>query len=329
MEIEQFNKVLAGMKIAATCGSISNHGSFTFYDLILQPTCKVSKIRGLLTEIGLTLRCQPPVIIPIAKDGIVRLQTVTGQQRNIDFHSDYTAPNDGYLPFYFGEDPEGYAVETDMAENPHMLVSGATGSGKSIALHMLIGNAIYRNVDLFLSDPKGVEFSQYRDMRNTSAYTSTYSGTVEMVSDLIGIMDERYRLMSQIGVQSAQQSKVIKPLMLVIDEVADLIAVDEKKRLENLLGRLAQKSRASGIYIILATQRPSVGVINGLIKANFPARLCCKVASRVDSQIVLDEVGAEHLIGRGDAILKNYNNTFTRLQIAYTNAKLNLEIVGV
>ena len=314
------------MKIAAECSAITNHGSFTFYDLVLQPTCRVSKVRGLLTEIGLALKCHPPVIVPIAKEGIVRLQTVTGEQRKVNFHSDYTAPNVGYLPFYFGEDPEGDAIETDMAENPHMLVSGTTGSGKSIALHMLIGNAIYRNVDLFLSDPKGVEFSQYSEMKNTSAYTATYKGTIEIVNDLIDIMDERYRLMSQIGVQSAQQSKVIKPLMLVIDEVADLIAVDEKKQLEILLGRLAQKSRAAGIYIILATQRPSVGVINGLIKANFPARLCCRVASRIDSQIVLDEVGAEHLIGRGDAILKNYNNTFTRLQIAYTNAKLNMEM---
>lgn len=328
MNPQNITEVLRGMKIPAECCDVQQHGSFIFYDLLPQPSFKVSKVRSLLTEIGLALKCCPPIIVPLPLEGKVRLQVPSGQPKYIDFYSSYTAPNEGYLPFYLGEDPEGNAVETDMSENPHMICAGSTGSGKSIALHTLIGNAIYRGLDLYLSDPKGVEFSAYQELKNCIRYTNQYNKTVEIVEELIGDMEDRYSMMSRMGIQSIKETGFIKPKMLIIDEVADLIAIDEKKRLEGLLGRLVQKSRAAGIFCILATQRPSVGVINGLIKANFPARLVCRVSNRVDSQVVLDQQGAEHLIGKGDAILKNHEHSFTRLQIAYCDAKKNLEMAG-
>ena len=143
----------------------------------------------------------------------------------------------------------------------------------------------------------------------------TYDDTVELLSNMIDIMEDRYNL-----IRSGWQAKDLKPILIIIDEFADLVMQDKGDAFFNNLCRLAQKCRAARMSIIISTQRPSVNVVNGTIKANFPARISCKVASHVDSKVVLDTSGAEDLLGKGDALLRDNFRHMERFQIAYTDA---------
>jgi S-DNA-T family DNA segregation ATPase FtsK/SpoIIIE len=238
------------------------------------------------------------------------------------------------LALVLGKDISGNAVVADLARMPHLLVAGTTGSGKSVALNAMILSLLYkaepRDVRLILVDPKMLELSVYADIPHL---------LVPVVTDMklaavclmwcIGEMDRRYKLMSWVGVRNlsgynhkiAEADKSGTPLedpttletgnpvpleklphiVVVIDELADLMMVTGKK-VEELIARLAQKARAAGIHLILATQRPSVDVITGLIKANVPTRIAFQVSSKVDSRTILDQQGAETLLGQGDML---------------------------
>lgn len=322
METDRINEIFKSMRIKAICSRIQRHPSQTFYDVKLDPTCRIQKIRSSLEDLALALQVHSiPICQPLHAEGLVRLQVATGKRDSVRLDEHYSCP-EGRMNFFLGIEANGRIVETDMSENPHMLVAGSTGSGKTIALHTIIGNAMKKRVELWMADPKRVELSPYRNV--SSCYVEDLPSTINMFEQLIDKMEDRYDLLAQAQLSSWKEAKGLSPIMVVVDELADLIVVDEKKRLEGLVARLAQKSRAAGIFIVLSTQRPSSGVINGLIKANFPARLACRVANRVDSQVVLDQQGAENLLGRGDAVLKNHDHTFTRFQVAYSDAKVNL-----
>lgn len=325
MSVEVLNQALVGFKLDAKCVDFQRHRHFAFYDLELGPKCQVARINRLANEIALKIKSKTiPIIKPMHEKGLVRLQVLTGPAETLHLDKMLNKhPNPGgFLPFLFGETDEGVPLWVDMADNPHMLVAGATGSGKSVFLHNLISNAQRTpNLELFLSDPKSVEFSPYRDSNYESlisCITTNYSETIEMLESLVSEMENRYQTLMRLGFQSIQQMRFpFSRIMVIIDEVADLILADGRSHLfEELVVKLAQKSRAAGIYLILATQRPSVDVLTGLIKANFEARLACRVSSRVDSQVILDQPGAEHLLGKGDAIFKNRNYQSVRLQIA-------------
>lgn len=317
------NKVFEGLKINATCVSAYSHRHFSFYDVELGPGCMVSKLRHFSNEIALGLKSRSiPIVKTITEKGIVRLQVVNSVPETLPFEKMYSSAikPEGMLPFLFGETNEGTHLWVDMAKNPHMLVAGTTGSGKSVFLHTLIANALRDECCyLHLVDPKGVEFMAYKDVAET--FDITYDDTVNMLTNLAKEMEWRYTYLAKLGISSVEgyHGGIFGYKLVIIDEVADLMLADKNKQFEIQLIKLAQKCRAVGIYLVLATQRPSVDVLTGTIKANFPARMSCKVSSRVDSNVILDMPGAEHLVGRGDAILKNNEYDCIRYQIAKAN----------
>jgi len=238
------------------------------------------------------------------------------------------------LSLALGKDIAGKAVIVDLARMPHLLVAGTTGSGKSVALNAMILSLLYkaepRQVRLILVDPKMLELSVYEGIAHLLAPVVT---DVKLAANAlgwcVGEMERRYRLMSTLGVRNlagynariVEARKAKKPLtnpfsltpenpepieempliVVVIDELADLMMATGKK-IEELIARIAQKARAAGIHLILATQRPSVDVITGLIKANIPSRIAFQVASKIDSRTILDQMGAETLLGQGDML---------------------------
>jgi S-DNA-T family DNA segregation ATPase FtsK/SpoIIIE len=238
------------------------------------------------------------------------------------------------LTIGLGKDIGGLPVVVDLARMPHLLVAGTTGSGKSVGINAMILSLLYKsepkNVRLILVDPKMLELSVYEGIPHLLAPVVTdMTKAANALNWCVGEMENRYKVMSALGVRNitGYNSKVaeaekagkrlINPLSLtpenpeplghlpylvvVIDELADLMMVVGKK-VEELIARLAQKARASGIHLILATQRPSVDVITGLIKANIPTRISFQVSSKIDSRTILDQMGAEALLGQGDML---------------------------
>jgi DNA segregation ATPase FtsK/SpoIIIE, S-DNA-T family len=264
--------------------------------------------------------------IPNPKREIVRLAEIVGSQAYADTHSKLTLA--------LGKDITGKPVVADLARMPHLLVAGTTGSGKSVAINAMILSLIYKatpsEVRLIFIDPKMLELSVYEGIPHLLAPVVTDMRQASSALHwCVAEMDRRYRLMSAFavrnlasynqrireGIEKKERLKhpysltpdnpeVLEPLPLlvvVIDELADLMMVSGKK-VEELIARLAQKSRACGIHLILATQRPSVDVITGLIKANVPTRIAFQVSAKVDSRTILDQQGAESLLGQGDML---------------------------
>ncbi len=264
--------------------------------------------------------------IPNPKREIVRLSEILGSQAYADMHSKLTIA--------LGKDITGKPMVADLAKMPHLLVAGTTGSGKSVAINAMILSIIYKatpaDVRMIMVDPKMLELSMYEGIPHLLAPVVTDMRQAGAALHwCVGEMERRYKLMSAISVRNLagynqklrdaiEKKEPIKhpftltpdhpedleplPLVVVvIDELADLMMVSGKK-VEELIARLAQKSRACGIHLILATQRPSVDVITGLIKANVPTRIAFQVSAKVDSRTILDQQGAESLLGQGDML---------------------------
>ncbi|POA98358.1 cell division protein FtsK [Chromobacterium sinusclupearum] len=264
--------------------------------------------------------------LPNPKRQIVRLTEIIGSDSYQNMASKLTIA--------FGKDIAGQPVSADLAKMPHVLVAGTTGSGKSVAINAMILSLLYKatpkEVRLIMVDPKMLELSVYEGIPHLLAPVVTdMKQAANALNWCVGEMERRYKLMSKLGVRNlagfnqkikdAEKSgeKIPNPFSLtpetpepldtlplvvvVIDELADLMMVAGKK-IEELIARLAQKARAAGIHLILATQRPSVDVITGLIKANIPTRIAFQVSSKIDSRTILDQMGAEALLGQGDML---------------------------
>ncbi len=264
--------------------------------------------------------------LPNAKRQMIRLAEILGSQPYNDAASQLTMG--------LGKDIVGNAVVADLGRMPHCLVAGTTGSGKSVGINAMILSLLYkaeaRDVRLILIDPKMLEMSVYEGIPHLLAPVVTdMKQAANALNWCVGEMERRYKLMSKLGVRNLsgynrkiteaaeREEKIPNPFSLtpeapeplerlpfvvvVIDELADLMMVVGKK-IEELIARLAQKARAAGIHLILATQRPSVDVITGLIKANIPTRLSFQVSSKIDSRTILDQMGAEALLGQGDML---------------------------
>jgi S-DNA-T family DNA segregation ATPase FtsK/SpoIIIE len=264
--------------------------------------------------------------IPNPHRQTVRLAEILGSEQYQALHSP--------VALALGKDIAGDAVVADLSRMPHLLVAGTTGSGKSVAINAMILSLVYksepRNVRLILVDPKMLELSVYQDIPHLLAPVVTdMKQAANALAWCVAEMERRYRLMSWLGVRNLsgfnhkvadaekhghpledpasiasgtpQPLKTMPVIVVVIDELADLMIVVGKK-VEELITRLAQKARAAGIHLILATQRPSVDVITGLIKANIPTRIAFQVSSKVDSRTILDQSGAESLLGAGDML---------------------------
>jgi len=324
--IAHLNEVLASLKIPADCVAYNNNRHFSYYDLELKPGCRVKKIHNLSSEIALAVKSRTePIIKTIPEKGIVRLQMIHDEPEIIPLSEIMeTPPTKAGLPFLFGMTEEASSLWVNMVDNPHLLVAGATNSGKSVTLHTIIKNALDKsNVDIYLVDTKKVEFQVYTNpkIRNRiHKVANSQTSAIATLSFLCDMMEQRYETMAQLNYVNIEQcSTLFNRTLVVMDEVADLMVNDKQKVFENYVVRLAQKGRACGIYLVLATQRPSVNVLTGLIKANFPARMACRVATGIDSKVILDQTGAQNLIGKGDALFLSPEQDLVRLQVAFTN----------
>ena len=319
---ENINNILSLFKIQATCQHITESPNATYYDLALAPGFRIRAIEKYLAELTLALRLSYLPTIKILNDqGILRLECIKNnahQKVNL-FDLGYKSIRPaGKLTCLLGETIQGEPLWFDVSESPHILIAGATGSGKSTLLHTLIANfLLYPKVSLSLMDPKNVEFYSYGEMEHKRITVSfDYEECLDKIEALSIEMEERYRSIREFKMDRSD----IPYIVLIIDEFADLISQDRTGRFYAALCRLSQKSRAANIHIILSTQRPSIDVVSGTIKANFPTRIACKVSSGVDSRVILDTVGAQNLLGRGDALLKTNEPELHRFQVAYTSA---------
>lgn len=315
--IQQFDAILKSFKIKATCVNSGKLDNYSFYDLKLHPNAKVKDIQKYGDELSLALKmpCKPSVKV-LREYGLVRLEFVEPRKEMLklfDLFNNQGLPK-GEINCLLGRAADGKRVWMDLAQNPHMLIAGTTGSGKSTLVHTIIANLInYNDVDVFLVDPKRIEFSEYEKYMSFVNVLYTYDDTLELLNNLIEVMEDRYN-----RVRSGENSKSLKPMVVIIDEFADLIMQDKDDQFYVALCRLAQKCRAARIHIVLATQRPAASLINGNIKANFPARIACRVANHHDSKVILDTTGAENLLGKGDAFIRDNFRMMERFQVAYT-----------
>ena len=278
---------------------------------------KVQKITSLTNDIALNLAAQSVRIeapipgksavgieLPNQKASLVHLREIL----TTDVFQKATSP----LVVGVGKDIAGHPIVADLTEMPHLLIAGATGSGKSVALNAMIASLLFRctpqQVRLVMIDPKRVELTDYNNIPHllTPVVTNPRQAA-GVLKDMLRVMEKRFERFAQVGVRNIQaynQLAEVEPLyyiVIIIDELADLMMVAPAD-FEDIICRLAQMTRATGIHLVVATQRPSVDVITGLIKANIPSRLAFAVSSQVDSRTILDSPGAEKLLGRGDML---------------------------
>ncbi|NOX85433.1 MAG: DNA translocase FtsK [Chlorobi bacterium] len=330
-------------KIKATIGP-----TVTLYEIVPAPGIRISKIKNLEDDIALSLSAMGiRIIAPIPGKGTVGIEVPNRNPRIVSMRSilasDKFRNNNYDLPFGLGKTIANESFVADLTKLPHILMAGATGQGKSVGLNAIITSLLYRKhpaeLKFILVDPKKVELTLYSKIErhylaklpDTEEAIITDTRVVVRTLNSLGIeMDNRYELLKDAQVRNIKEynqkfiARKLNPnhghrflpyLVLVIDEFADLI-MTAGKEIEGPITRLAQLARAVGIHLIIATQRPSVNIITGTIKANFPARIAFRVISKVDSRTILDAGGADQLVGRGDMLLST-GSDLIRLQCAF------------
>jgi len=279
---------------------------------------RISKIVALIDDLALALAASPVRIeAPVPGQAYIGIEVPNPEPTLVSLRGVLEDPEfteiASPLAIPLGRDVSGKAVVADLYKLPHLLIAGATGSGKSVAMNAIICGLLFRNtpdqVKLLMVDPKRVEFPSYNGIPHLlSPVVTDPEEASGALSWLLVEMDERYRKFSEAGVRNIMgYNEKVPPeqrlpyLVMFVDELADLMMTSPEV-IEAKLVRLAQMARATGIHLVIATQRPSVDVVTGLIKANFPARLAFAVSSQIDSRVILDEPGADKLLGRGDGI---------------------------
>jgi DNA segregation ATPase FtsK/SpoIIIE, S-DNA-T family len=329
-----------GIKGSVT--SITNGPVVTLFEYQPAIDTKISTIIAREDDLALALQAHSlRIIAPIPGRSVVGFEVANTVRQAISFSElvqtkAYTTTR-AALPLLLGQDTKGKPIIIDLGVLPHLLIAGTTGSGKSVALHTMLMSLLCKyspdEVRLIIGDPKRLEFAAYADCAHLMVPIITDVTTaVAALRFAVRTMQERYEKMAQAGVRNIQEyrlrSKEPFPfIVIIIDELADLM-MSTGKEIESLLIRLAQMSRAAGIHMIVATQRPSVDVITGLIKANFPARLALKVASRIDSRTILDTIGAERLLGKGDMLFLESNGTLSRIHGAYVSEQEVMQVTN-
>ena len=289
---------------------------------------KIKNISAALPDIAREMGVSSLRVEPIAGTQKLGFEIAADKMEIVDFSgvvaSDEFKKQKGALPLYLGVDIAGKPVFADLAKMPHLLIGGTTGSGKSVALNCFILSLMSikkpSELKFVLIDPKRIEFSVYNNQSYLLGPVVTDNKQAASVLQyLVGEMERRYTLFEETMVRNIgeynDKGEFLPYIVCVIDEFADLIAAD--KSVDDHVQRLAQKARAAGIHLILATQRPSVDVVTGVLKANFPTRMAFKVASQFDSRTILDMPGAENLLGRGDALFLPQNGEIKRVHGAY------------
>ncbi len=287
----------------------------TRYELEPAPGVKVQRIVTLADDIALAMKAPSVrIVAPIPGKNRVGIEVPNGASASV-YLKDVISHNnfinsESRLTLAIGKDIAGQPIISDLTEMPHLLIAGTTGSGKTVCVNSLIMSMLFHaspdQVKFLMVDPKMVELTQYNGLPHCLCPAVTdYKKVASALNWVVSEMESRYTTLSKEGVRNIKgyhaKGHTMPYIVVIIDELADLMQV-AAKTIESAITRLAQLSRAVGIHLILATQRPSVDVITGVIKANFPARISFKVASKVDSRTVLDMNGAENLLGRGDLL---------------------------
>lgn len=310
------NEFFEKYKIKASLQNITESANITTYFLKIEEGEKINKILKLEKELQLFLKSKKINIIINAENQTIAIETPRTDRQTLLFKDFINKPEFQNAPsktsFIVGEDLQKNTIISDIANMPHLLIAGSTGSGKSVFINNLILSILEKSTAedtrFILIDPKIVEFSIYNGVKNllTPVITDT-AKTIQALEWAVEEMERRYLILAQNGVRNIdeynQKNGKMYKIIIVIDELADLM-LQAGVEVENLICRLAQKARAAGIHLVLATQRPSVDVITGLIKANVPSRIAFTTSSKIDSKIILDESGAEKLTGKGDLLFK-------------------------
>jgi S-DNA-T family DNA segregation ATPase FtsK/SpoIIIE len=346
-------KTLADFDISAEVKDIIPGPVVTRYDLILAPGTKIQAVTNIIDNISLTMRTASIRVEPIPEKAAVGIEVPNPKRALIGLRGilESSGFNDSksLLTLALGKTTDGAGYIANLAGMPHLLIAGSTGSGKSVGIHTIILSILYKarpdEVKFTLIDPKRVEMPIYKDLPHlynpcsSAADADIITSPREAASalrKLVNVMDERYtkfakEMVRNIEEYNAKMAETGKEkefyIVVIIDELADLMLVAQKE-IEDSIQRLAQMARAVGIHLILATQRPSVNVITGIIKANFPARLSFQTTSKIDSRVILDMMGAEDLLGKGDMLfLPPGEARPARLQGAYVSLKEAEKIV--
>ena len=341
-------ETLGHYKIGITSISATIGPTITLYEIVPDAGVRISKIKNLEDDISLSLAAEGiRIIAPIPGRGTIGIEVPNVNKNTVSMlevlKSEKFQNSEMELPIAFGKTISNETFVIDLAKMPHLLMAGATGQGKSVGLNAMLVSLLYKKhpsqIKFVLVDPKKVELTLYNKIERhflaklpdaEDAIITDTKKVVNTVNSLCIEMDQRYELCKLANCRNIKEynkkfiSRRLNPndghrfmpyIVLVIDEFADLI-MTAGKEIETPIARLAQLARAIGIHLIVATQRPSVNVITGLIKANFPARVAFRVTSSVDSRTIMDAKGAEQLIGMGDMLIST-GNEITRLQCAF------------
>ncbi|MBR6250448.1 MAG: DNA translocase FtsK [Bacteroidales bacterium] len=342
--LDNFNIKLTQIK--ATVGP-----TVTLYEIVPAPGIKISKIQSLENDIALSLAALGiRIVAPIPGKGTIGIEVPNSKPQIVSMmsllKSSKFQTSTAELPIAIGKTISNEPFVFDLAKTPHLLVAGATGQGKSVCLNAIVTSLLYKmhpsQLKFVMVDPKKVEFSIYSNLENhfiakmpeqENAIITDDDNAKAVLNSLTQEMEDRYKLLEMAKLRNIKEynkafiSRKLNPehghkflpyIVVIIDEYGDFI-MTAGKEIEMPIARIAQKARAVGIHMIIATQRPSANIVTGNIKANFPSRISCKVSAMVDSRTIIDASGAQNLIGRGDMLVSIAGGSLTRVQCAFVD----------
>ena len=325
-------KILLDFGVEGKVKKVSQGPVVTLYEFEPAPGVKVSKIINLSEDIARNTSSESARIATIPGSNTIGIELPKPQRENV-FLSEIISDSsykkqDIKLPIALGKSISGLPITGDLSSMPHLLISGTTGSGKSVCINTIILSLLYKHspekCKFILIDPKMLELSTYEGIPHLLCPVITEAKRAASVLGwVVKEMENRYKLMTKVGVRNIdgynEKHKISMPyIVVIVDEMSDLMLVAGKD-IENYIQKLSQMARAAGIHIIMATQRPSVDVITGTIKANFPTRISFQVTSKIDSRTILGEQGAEQLLGKGDMLYMTSANRMTRIHAPFVS----------
>ncbi len=332
IDAEGLEKILLDFGVEGEIKKISHGPVVSLNEFEPAAGVKVSKIINLAEDIARNTSSESARIATIPGSNTVGIELPKISRENVYLREIISDKNfkkrEIKLPIALGKSISGEPITSDLSSMPHLLIAGTTGSGKSVCINTIILSLIYKHTPdvckFILIDPKMLELSTYEGIPHLLCPVITEAKKATSVLGwVVKEMESRYRLMTKVGVRNIdgynEKHKVRMPyIVVIVDEMSDLMLVAGKE-IENYIQKLSQMARAAGIHIIMATQRPSVDVITGTIKANFPTRISFQVTSKIDSRTILGEQGAEQLLGKGDMLYMSSANRITRIHAPYVS----------